>query len=110
MRPLRGKFARTAHGRGGRFSFGSDAVTFSWQTQQKPAPPSRDPHDEGLPSQQREHPRAHSLRKTSSRGRSTPAASTNLLVTIVSLPMALAAALGEAVVLASTSAEQSPSE
>jgi hypothetical protein len=49
-------------------------------------------------------------RKTSSRGRSTPAARINLLVTIISLPMALAVALGEAVVSASSSAEQSLSE
>src|SRR5947209_5770214 len=39
-----------------RFSCGNNAVTFSWQTQQKPTPP-RAPHDGGLPSQQREHPR-----------------------------------------------------
>ena len=110
MRRLRGKPATIAHGCGPCFLFGNNAVTFSGQTQQKPTPPSRAPHDEGLPSQQREHPRAHSLPKTSSRGRSTPAARINLLVTIVSFPMALAAALGEAVVLASTSAEQSPSE
>ena len=107
MRRLRGKLATIAHGCGPCFLFGNNAVFFRGKLSRTPAPRSRDPHDEGLPSQQREHPRAHSLPKTSSRGRSTPAARINLLVTIISLPMVLAAALGEAVVSVSSSASQS---
>jgi len=57
MRLLRGKLATMAHRLGAVFLLVTLPL-LSWQTQQKPTPP-RAPHDEGLPSQQREHPRAH---------------------------------------------------
>jgi hypothetical protein len=61
MRRLRGKLATIAHGCGPCFLFGNNGVFFRGKLSRTPAPRSRDPHDEGLPSQQREHPRAHSL-------------------------------------------------
>jgi hypothetical protein len=71
------------------FFFWYNAVTFAWQTQQKPAPPSRD---------------------SARRGFTESATLVLPIGTIMSLPIALAVALGEAAVLALTSAEQSPSE